>query len=178
MNRVKMTDLIPLMAISLVIMVFFEVIMTTLFPIVGLTYFRLPFHVLLILFLAFNIDTPYISILILLTMLVHSLFTVESWAIGTATGVFLIVILSYVRELIHLGAAITTILVTQVFMLVWNLIASVLIYFKDDNVTLILERFWNFLPASVIISLFSPILFALLSQIWNSRMGRSASGEI
>ncbi len=111
-------------------------------------------------------------------MLVHSLFTVESWAIGTATGIFVIIILSYIRELIHLGTPVVTIFVTEIFLLLWNFISSGLIYFKDDNFSVVLDRFLTFLPASLVIALLSPMLFAFLEQIWSSRLLRSANGEL
>ncbi len=178
MNKVKTIDIFPLMGITLLLLIILEVFMTTLFPIVGLTSFRLPLHVFLVLFLAFNIDTPYISIMILVVMLVHSLFTIESWAIGTATGIFVLIILSYVRGVLHLSAPLVTIVVTEFFLLLWNLISSILIYFRYNNLDIILQRLWVFIPASIILSLLAPLLFGQLTRIWQGRMVKNSAGDL
>ena len=178
MYKMRLTDIVPLMTISLLLLIVVEVFMTTLFPILGMTYFRLPFHILLVLFLAFNIDTPYLSILVFLIMLIHSLFTVESWAIGTATGVFVLIGLSYVRGLLHPSAPLITILVTEFFLLLWNFISSILVYFRLNDMSIVVERFWTFLPASILISLFSPLLFGWMTRIWQGRMLKSSSGDL
>jgi hypothetical protein len=76
------------------------------------------------------------------------------------------VIVSYVREMIHFSSFGMTILITQVFQLLWFLVQSVMIYVLMGNPEYILEKGWRFLPQSVIISILSPFFFFLLNKIW------------
>ena len=86
---------------------------------------------------------------------------------GTVTGIVICVVVSYVREMIHFSSWSMTILITQVFQLLWFFVQSILIYIQLGSLNYIFEKGWRFLPQSVIIALLSPIFFYILNRIWN-----------
>ena len=143
-----------------------EVLSSTLLPLVGLNQYRIPFNILVILFMGFKLNTPYIGLLIFSVQYLHGFFSVEGWELGTIAGVLIAVLLSYLKELIHFTSATITIFVTQVFQILWFLIISSLIYLKTEDLNYIAEKFWRFFPESVIISLMAPFFFAVFDNIW------------
>ena len=71
-------EIIPLI-ISCIILILFEIISTTVFPIIGIENIRIPFHVLIILYMGFKLDTAWLGVLIFIIMVTHSFFTIEGW---------------------------------------------------------------------------------------------------
>jgi len=59
-----------------------------------------------------------------------------------------------------------TILITQVFQLLWFFVQSILIYIQLGNMDYILNKGIRFLPQSVIIALLSPFFFLILNKMW------------
>ena len=87
-------------------------------------------------------------------------------------------IISYLREMIHLSTPPVTMIVTQIFQSVWFLLVTTLIYIKTSDLAFAIDKFWRFMGESVVISLLSPVLFALLEKIWRSPQGSSFGEEI
>ena len=146
-----------------------EVLSSTLLPLVGLNQYRIPFNILVILFMGFKLNTPYIGLLIFSVQYLHGFFSVEGWELGTIAGVLIAILLSYLKELIHFTSAAITVLVTQIFQILWFIIISSLIYLKTEDLNYIAEKFWRFFPESVIISLIAPFFFAIFDNIWRVR---------
>ena len=71
------------------------------------------------------------------------------------------------KDLLHFSHAIFTIIVTQIFQVVWFLIISGIYYLKFDGFEYIFENFERFIPESIIISILSPFFFSLLDKVWN-----------
>ena len=163
------------LGITLLILIILEIMSTALLPMMGLTTYRIPFNVLIILYMGFKLETPFTAILILITQYTHSFFSIEGWEMGTVAGVFICIVISYLKDLLHLSSSVITIFVTQLFQLLWFVVVSSLIYMKTDDFTYIIEKFWRFLPESIIISLLSPLLFGILDVIWKSE-GESSLG--
>jgi hypothetical protein len=133
---------------------------------IGLLHFRIPFNILLVLFLGLRLETPYLAILIMTVQYFHSFFSIEGWEMGTITGIIICILVSYVREMIHFSSWTMTILITQVFQLLWFFVQSLLIYAQFGNLDFILDKGMRFLPQSVIIAILSPFFFFILNRMW------------
>lgn len=169
--KVQMKDLVPSLIWTLVLLFGVEILSTALFPIVGGYKYRLPFNILIVLFLGFKLETPFIGVLILIIQYCHSYFSVEGWAMGTLAGIAVCMIISYLRELIHFNSVWMTMFITQLFQLLWFFIVFGLFYVKNGDINFLLARFNRFIPESIVISLISPALFFVLDKIWHSSEG-------
>jgi hypothetical protein len=164
--RRNMKDVILPLIKTLILLFVLEIITTAVFPMVGLINYRVPFNILLVLYLGLRLETPYLAILILCVQYFHSFFSIEGWEMGTVTGIVICVVVSYVREMIHFTSWGMTILITQLFQFLWFIVQSILIFLLMGNPDYILEKGWRFLPQSFIIALLSPFFFFLLNKIW------------
>ena len=159
-------DLIKSMTLTILLLVILDIISTAVLPALGFYKIKLPFNILIILYLGFNINNSILPFLILILQYFHAAFSIEGWSYGTFAGVFICMLIGYLKELLDFSTMISTIIVTQVFQCVWFLVTSILIYLRSGNFPFIIDRFWRFLPESLIISIMSPLFFALLSRIW------------
>ncbi len=164
--RSNMKDIIFPLVKTLFILFFLELMTTAVFPMIGLINYRVPFNILIVLYLGLRLETPYLALLILCVQYFHSFFSIEGWEMGTVTGVVICIFVSYIREMIHFTSWGMTILITQVFQLLWFVVQSILIYLLMGNLDYILEKGWRFLPQSLIIALLSPIFFYILNRVW------------
>jgi hypothetical protein len=163
----QIKNLITPLLITIIILILLEILSTVVLPIVGLKYYILPFNILIVLFLGFKVRTPFLSFLILIIQYFHSFFTIEGWESGTIVGIFVCILIAYLKELIHFSSNFATMLVTQIFQFSWFLLSSSLIYLRTSDFNYIIIKFWRFLPESILISILSPFIFALLERIWN-----------
>lgn len=85
---------------------------------------------------------------------------------GTVAGVLICIIISYLKDLLHLTSNLTTIFVTELFQLLWFFIVSFLIYLRSDDISYIVGKFWRFLPEGIIVSLLAPFFFSIFDVIW------------
>lgn len=164
--KIKFNQLIISIIITLIILFIFEVVLSTFLPILGLGRYILPINVLIILYLSFELDTPFLSVLIFLVQYTHSIFSVEEWAIGTIAGVIIGFIVSFLRDLLRLSTPLITIIIVQIFQIIWFIITSFLNYMQTNDFNLILSKLWLFIPESLIISILSPFFFFILNKIW------------
>ena len=102
--RLKLKNLWAPLVATMGLLIFFEIISSTLFPIVGIQNYRLPFHILIVLYLGFRLETPYLSFLVLLLQYIHSLFSIEGWALGTVAGVLICMLCAYLKELLDFSS--------------------------------------------------------------------------
>lgn len=167
--RVKLKEILPSLSITILALIVCEIMISTIFPMLGMTSFRLPLNVLIVLYLGFKIESPYVAIMVLLVQVFHSFFSIESWALGTTAGVVVCMTIHYLREMIHLSSAVVTILITEIFQVLWFIIVSILIYIKNGNWSYVASQFWNFLPESLVLSILAPFLFFLLDKIWSMK---------
>lgn len=176
--RRNITDIIPSYFLTLLLLMVLDIICTTFFPLVGLTNFRLPFNILIVLYMGFKLEHPSLAILILFTQYAHSFFTLEGWAMGTVAGIVVWMIVSYIRDLLHFSSAFITSVVTEIFQLIWFFIVAILIYLKSGDMTYLLGKFWRFIPESLIIAFIAPFFFSILDRIWSLGRGSSIGDEI
>jgi hypothetical protein len=163
---VKNKNLIIASTITIAMLIFLNILSSTVFPILGFHEFRLPFNILIILFLGFKLETPFTAILILGVQLFQAAFTIEGWAYGTFAGVLLCIVVGFVRDLLNFSTKFSTVIVTQIFQTLWFSVTAVLIYIRTLNIDYIIHKFQNFIPESIIISLLSPYVFGFLDRIW------------
>ena len=152
--------------ITLVLLTVLEIVSSTLSPFLGLSHYKIPFNILIVLFMGLRLKTPYIAFLILAVQYVHGLFSIEGWELGTFVGVFITILVGYLQEFLHFTTVWMTILLTQLFQCIWFLLVSTLIYLKTGNTTYLLEKLWRFFPESIVISLMAPFFFILFEKIW------------
>lgn len=164
------------LGITLLILIVLEILSTALLPMLGLTKYRIPFNVLLVLYLGFKIESPYTALMILTLQYTHSFFTIEGWEMGTIAGVLICITISYLKDLLHLSSSVITVLITQLFQFLWFFIVSALLYIREENFSYIIEKFWRFIPESIVISLLAPFFFSVLDVIWRSE-GERALGD-
>lgn len=159
--------------LSGMILIILEIIATTLLPMLNLLNYGLSFNILLVLYMGFKLQTPYLSLMILYIQYIHSMFTIEGWEVGTIAGILTCILISYLRDFVHLTSVVLTILVTFLFQCFWFVLVTFIIALKSNDMFSVVQRFWIFLPEAIVLALFSPLLFNFLDKIW-----RSASGAV
>jgi uncharacterized membrane protein YvlD (DUF360 family) len=164
--KVQLKDLAVPLLLTLALLFVLEIFATTVLPIIGLHRYVIPFNILIVLYMGFKLQTPYLAILIFIVQYFHHFFTVEGWEMGTVAGVVICLLISYLRDVIHFSSAAMTVFVTQVFQCVWFFIVSLLLYSKLGDMSFILDKFWRFIPESIIISLMAPFFFSILDKFW------------
>ena len=157
-----------------ILLIMLEIFTSAFLPMIGLIDFKPAFSVLIVLFLAFKLDTPVLPFLILVTQYVHSIFSIEGWAIGTLAGIIVSLSVRYLKDLLDFTTAISTIVVVQIFQLAWFLMISFMLCIKIGTFSSFLHIFWQFVPESFVISIISPFFFVLLDKVW--KLGDNSRG--
>jgi hypothetical protein len=164
--RMRFSQILISFAITLVLLIGFEIVTSTVLPALGWKEYRLTFNVLIILFMAIKMDSPIVPWLILGLQLIHSIFSIEGWALGTLAGVIVMLSANYLKEILQLSTAFMTMLTVQLFQFIWYLTVTLVICLKISD----FEKFglilWSFIPGSILLSLISPIIFWLLEMVW------------
>jgi hypothetical protein len=164
--KMRFSQLLISFALSVAMLVGLEIVTSTVLPALGWYEYRLTFNVLFILFLAIRLDTPLVPWMILALQMVHSVFSIEGWALGTLAGLIVMLSANYLKEVLHLTTAIMTMITVQLFQLIWYLTVTIVICLKISNFDKFGMILWSFIPGSILLSLISPILFWVLGQIW------------
>lgn len=167
--KANINEVLLKLIVTLIIFVFLEIFSSAIIPALGFRDFTLAFSVLLIIFMGFRITGAYLPWFILIVQIFHSAFSVEGWAVGTFAGIVVCVLINYLKDLMQLSSVIMTIIVVEVFQLVWFLIVSSIIAAKLGDFSLILDRIARILPETIVLALFSPIFFRFLGLIWRER---------
>lgn len=174
--RLRFSQMLMSFAITIGLLVGLEIITSTLLPALGWYEYRLTFNVLILIFLAIRLDSPLVPWMILNIQIVHSIFSVEGWALGTFAGIIVMLSANYLKELLHLTTAVMTMITVQLFQLIWFLTISVVICLKISNFDKFGMIVWSFVPGSILLSLVSPLLFWLMEQIWKVPSDGGARG--
>ncbi len=164
--RMRLSQMLISFAISLALLIGLEIITATLLPALGWVEYRLTFNVLILIFIAIRLDSPLVPWMIMALQMVHSVFSVEGWALGTLAGLIVMISANYLKELLQLTTALMTMLTVQLFQMIWYFTVVIVICLKISN----FEKFgiilWSFIPGSILLSLVAPVLFWILEQIW------------
>lgn len=171
--RVSFLSYLRPLLVTILLLILCEVLSTTLLPLMGLQSYRIPFNILIVLYFGFKVNSPFTALMILIIQYFHSFFSIEGWELGTIAGVMIYILMGLLRDLIHFNSAVVTVLVTQIFQVVWFIIVSSILYIKYDNLDYIISKFWRFIPESIVLSLLAPFVFFLLDTIWTTKENRS-----
>lgn len=166
MIRVNLKEAILGTLKTCLILIALEIFSTAALPALGLVNFRPEFNVLIVLFLAFKLETPLLAWVILTVQYAHSLFSIEGWAIGTVTGVVIAVSVRYLKDMLDFSTSISTIIVVQVFQLGWFMMTSFLLSIKVGDFSNFFILLWQHIPESLVLSLLSPIFFKFFDRVW------------
>ena len=164
--RSSFKEILSSLGLTILILFIIEVLSSTIFPFMGLLEFRIPFNVLLVLYVGFKFNMSYVPIIIFVIQYSYSFFTVEGWEVGTIAGIIIYMIVAYFKDVIYLSSAATTVMFVQIFQIIWFLIVSLLFYVKSGSFSFVVEKMWRFLPESIVVSLLAPAFFMLFDFIW------------
>ena len=164
--KMRLSQFLVSFALSAGLLIGLEVITSTILPALGWHEYRLTFNVLLILFLAIRLDSPAVPWMIMALQIIHSVFSIEGWALGTLAGLIVMLSANYLKEVLHLTTAIMTMITVQLFQVIWYLTVTLVICLKIANFEKFGMILWSFIPGSILLSLISPIIFWVLEQIW------------
>jgi len=164
--KYKLQELLPSLFATVLILVILDIITTSFFPSIGILRYKIPFSILIVLFIGFKIDTPWLPVIILIIQLVHSVFTVEGWAYGTFVGVLVCLVINYAKEILDFSNPLSTMVIVQIFQLIWFILLTLLICLKVGSYDAFFPRFFSFIPGSIVLSLISPFFFKIFEKIW------------
>jgi len=159
---------------TIVLLVVLEIITTALLPALGISGFKPAFNVLIVLFLAFKLDTPLLPFLILIIQYTHSVFSIEGWAVGTFTGIFISISVKYIKDQLNFSSAISTIIVVQIFQILWFLCVATMFSIKLGSFSNFFPMMIGYIPESIFLSIISHFFFKLLDNFW--QLNRRSSG--
>jgi hypothetical protein len=164
--RMRFSQLLVSFSITLTLLVLLEVVTSTVLPVMGWKEYRLTFNVLIILFLAIRMDSPLVPWLIMGLQIIHSIFSIEGWALGTLAGLIVLISANYLKEVLHLTTAFMTMFTVQLFQFIWYLTVTLVICLKISDFDKFGLILWSFIPGSILLSLVSPLLFWFLDTVW------------
>ncbi len=156
------------------LLILVEVFTSAILPAIGINNFKPAFNVLIILYLAFKLEVPFLPFLILLFQYIHSVFSIEGWAAGTLAGILVSLSVKYVKDMLNFSTAASTIIVVQVFQIAWFVIMSLVLTIKLGDFSHFFTIFIKYLPESVFLSLVSYGFFKLLDRIWKPSKASSS----
>jgi hypothetical protein len=164
--KIRLNEAVLSLLITSVILVILEIFTSTLLPLFGIVGYRFAFNIIIVLFLSLRMQSAALPFFILFTQFLHSLFSIEGWALGTFIGIMISGLVSYVKDKLEFGSFLTTIILVQLFQFVWFILASTLICLKIGDFSRYFDYIIEFFPETFLLSLFAPILFKLLARIW------------
>lgn len=164
--RMRLSQILVSYALTLLFLVGLEIVTATVLPAFGWHEYRLTFNVLVILFLAIRMDSPAVPWMILGLQVLHSVFSVEGWALGTFAGLVVMVSANYLKEVLQLSTAFMTMITVQLFQVIWFFTVTLVICLKISDFSKFTMILWSFIPGSILLSIISPLIFLILTQIW------------
>jgi hypothetical protein len=148
------------------ILIFMEIITTTIIPSLGLQDLKITFSVLIILYFAFKLDTPFLPLMIFFIQYIHSAFAVEGWAINTFMGIIVVLSFKYIKDLMSFHSAFSTIVVVSIFQFIWFVGVSFLLCLKMGQFEIYFSFLKSFFPQIVFMSLLAPLTFKMMDYLW------------
>lgn len=170
--RFNLKDIILGSLKSAILLILLEIITSSFFPSIGLTSFRPPFSVLIVLYVAFKINNIAVPFVIMLFQGIHSVFSIEGWAIGTLIGLIVALMIKYFKDLLDFSTSLSTVIVVQISQLVWFILLASLISIKLSDFSNFFNLFFEFVPESILLSLLAPFFFNLLDRLWFTKAVR------
>lgn len=159
---------------TIILLILLEIFTSAFLPAMGLVDFKPAFNVLIVLYLAFKLEVPFLPFLILIVQYVHSAFSIEGWASGTIAGILIAMSVRYVKDMLNFTSAISTIIVVQIFQIAWFIIMAIILTLKLGDFSHFITIFAKYLPESIFLSLISHHFFLLLDKFW--KLGKNENG--
>jgi hypothetical protein len=164
--KYSISDILLGLVKTIVLLVILEIFSTAILPAIGIVNFKPAFSVLIVLFMAFKLETPILPYLILIIQYVHSAFSIEGWGIGTLAGIIVALSVRYLRDLLQFSSAISTIVVVQIFQMAWFVMVAFMLCLKMGDFSPFFNILWRYTPESFLLSLLSPFFFLILDKVW------------
>jgi hypothetical protein len=166
--KLRFSQLMIAYGLTLGLLTGLEIVTSSVLPAIGWFEYRLTFNVLIIIFLAIRLNIAGLPWMIMGFQLIHSIFSIEGWALGTFASLIVMTVANYLKEFLQLTTALVTMITVQMFQLVWYLTVAVVICLKISNFEKLWMILWSFIPGSIFLSIISPLLFWLLEKIWRT----------
>lgn len=113
---------------------------------------------------------------ILALQLVHSVFSIEGWALGTMAGITAGIVAGYIKEVLDFSTPLLTMITVQIFQVFWFLFITIVISLKVGSFDHFASHFFSALPGTIILSVMSPGVFFLLDKIWSADQAGTQRG--
>ena len=162
----KISRLLFAFFFTVAILIVLEIFASSILPSLGWIDYKLNFNVLIVLFLAFRFTSPLFPWIVVALQLIHAVFSVDGWALGTLVGIVLSIVVVYVKEILQFSSFLLTIITVQVFQIAWYVLSFTLICLKLGSFEKFGLYFWNSFWGSVLLSLMSPFFFKFLDKVW------------
>jgi hypothetical protein len=167
MFNFRIQDFTWMMIKTLLIVVLLDFLSSSFFPTFQMTYLFPSFHLLILIYLSFFQPAHRLPILVLIIESVHSIFTVEGWALGTITSCIIVNILVLIRDTIQFSSFLATFLLVYAVQILWAVISGTLLAIKLEN-WYIVESYFKFsLVQGIVLGLVALPFFKLLEKIWD-----------
>lgn len=174
--RMRLSQVLISFLMTLALLILSELVTSTVLPAIGWHQYRLTFNVLIILFLAIRLNSPLVPWLILGLQMMHAVFSIEGWALGTFAGLVVMIAAGYLKDFLQLSSAVMTMITVQLFQVIWLLTVSVIICLKISDFSNFGMLVWSFVPGSILLSFISPFIFWILESIWSGSRDSGHSG--
>lgn len=166
MISLQLRDLLVMLLKTILLLLFIDFISATILPNIASPYFNISINVLIVIFLCFHMPPTLLPYVIFLIHLMHSVFTIESWALGTIVGCLLSFILIKLRDVIQFSSYLSTVILVFTIQLAWNLLSGFILGLKVQSWHWVMVYLEHALIQGVILAILSPIFFAILKMIW------------
>lgn len=161
--------------LTVFILAVLEIATSAVLPAMGWQENRLAFNVLIILFMAIKLNSPLLPWFVFILQMIHSVFSIEGWALGTIAGIIISLFASYIKEILQFTSAIVTMVIVQIFQVLWYLLVLSIICLKLGSFEKFGLMLGNAIPGTFVLSIISPLLFSILDRVWSveNEVGRT-----
>jgi len=97
----------------------------------------------------------------------HSLFSLEHWALGTCIAIFFHFLFQYLKDILHFSSFVLEGLFNGIFLLFWYTLFALAYYIKYEALAPFLQTPFVFFLQVLFLSFLSPYAFQYLTKIWN-----------
>ncbi len=151
---------------TVLLLLFFEIIGATVLPSLFSYEYRFFFLGVFCIYIALEIPSSLQPYMLLVLCWIHSIFSVEGWAINCLIALILMVILSVIKDLIQLGTYISRALFYFIGLFIWDFFRVVIISLKSNSFESFAILVTDDLIANLLLALLTPILLLPLMGIW------------
>ncbi len=152
--------------LTVLLLLLLEIIGATVLPSLFSYHYRFFFLGVVCIYMALEIPSSLQPYTLLILCWVHSIFSVEGWAINCLIALVLMVILSVIKDLIQLSTYFSKVFFYFVGLFFWDLLRVIIISLKSNAFDGFLVLITDDLIANLILALITPFLLLPLTGIW------------